>query len=72
MRGVSLLSSFLTTVPLWRSFDPLPILDDRKKKNCEKTAEESKDDEEQKDEDEKIGSLFDPSETTLTEKQDDR
>jgi hypothetical protein len=72
MRGVSLLSSFLTTVPLWRSFDPLPILDVRKKKDDEKTEEELQDDQEQKEQEEKVGSLFDPSETTLTDKQDNR
>jgi hypothetical protein len=72
MRGASLLSSFLTTVPLWRSFDPLPILDDRKKKNDEKTEEELQDDQEQKEQEEKVNSLFGPSETTLTNKQDNR
>ncbi len=57
---------------MWRSFDPLPILDVRKKKNDEKTEEELQDDQEQKEQEEKIGSLFDPSETTLTDKQDNR
>ena len=62
----------MTTVPLWRSFDPLPILDVRKKKDDEKTEEELQDDQEQKEQEEKVGSLFDPSETTLTDKQDNR
>jgi hypothetical protein len=42
-RGVSLLSSFMTSLPLWRSFDLLPILDTKKKEKPvyqEKTEEE--------------------------------
>ena len=30
LRGVSLLASLLTSIPLWRSLDPLPILETRK------------------------------------------
>jgi hypothetical protein len=29
LRGVSLLTSFLTTMPLWRTLDPLPVLEAR-------------------------------------------
>jgi len=29
LRGASLLASLLTSMPLWRSLDPLPILENR-------------------------------------------
>ncbi|MGI9288585.1 MAG: cadherin domain-containing protein, partial [Pseudomonadales bacterium] len=36
LRGGSLLASFLSTLPLWKGFDPLPILATREKKSEEK------------------------------------
>jgi len=43
LRGGSLLSSFLTTVPLWKAFDPVAILliPKKKKKKDRKAVEEN-------------------------------
>ncbi len=59
MRGISLFSSFLTSLPLWRSFDPLPILDSRENETFKGTEEEKKDTKENHDYEEGVASIFD-------------
>jgi hypothetical protein len=55
LRGASLLASLLTSIPLWRSLDPLPILESRAAKPLvEKARRKHK---RKKDEDEKLGTL---------------
>jgi hypothetical protein len=51
LRGGAFIGTLLTTLPLWRWLDPLPVLDER---------EREKDKEKQKDEDEeRIRSMMD-------------
>jgi len=61
LRAGSLLASFLSVVPLWRQFDPLPILvatDEEKKKKRIRFLGGKKDEDEDKEEDE-VEELFD-------------
>jgi hypothetical protein len=56
LRGASLLASLLTSIPLWRSLDPLPILESRAAKPLVKKARRK--DKRKKDDDEKLGTLI--------------
>ena len=70
-RGASMLSSFMTTLPLWRSFDLMPILDTKKKER--KAYKEQAKEEQGRDEDlEKIDSLFDAEEPSQTDSHNER
>ena len=51
LRGISLISSAISTMPLWRFFDPLPVLTHRRKKD--KDEKDSSPDEEQE-----VGNIF--------------
>jgi hypothetical protein len=52
LRGASLLASLLTSIPLWRSLDPLPILETRadkvQVKKARQRAKKKKDDQQDK------------------------
>jgi hypothetical protein len=67
LRGASLLASLLTSIPLWRSLDPLPILEDRadraKRKAAKKARKAAKNQEKRgpnvgRDDDDKLGTLI--------------
>jgi hypothetical protein len=68
LRGGSLLASFMTSMPMWARFDPLPILVGGKKRD-----EDKKKTEEQPEGDESEVTLFgvqavlDAAEATLTD-----
>jgi hypothetical protein len=63
LRGVSLLASLLISLPIWKSIDPLPILDVRRRKEKEKKKKATAEELATKERDEFIvDSFFDASE----------
>jgi hypothetical protein len=46
LRGASLLASLLTSMPLWRTLDPLPILENRAKVLVRKKKKQKRQDDE--------------------------
>jgi hypothetical protein len=71
LRGLSLLASFMTTLPLWRSFDPLPILDAEEKKQHDLASQEGQGEQDADKYEEQVQALFD-SDDTPQEKPDKR
>jgi hypothetical protein len=71
LRGLSLLASFMTTLPLWRSFDPLPILDAEEKKRHDLASQEGQGEQDADKYEEQVQALFD-SDDTPQEKPDKR
>jgi carbon monoxide dehydrogenase subunit G len=63
-RGISMVTSLLTTLPLWRSFDPLPILDAAENKPGKREGNKDYRDKNHSEEEEKIDSLFEQSEAS--------
>ncbi|MCP4044240.1 MAG: hypothetical protein GY731_20180 [Gammaproteobacteria bacterium] len=61
LRAGSLLTSFLSVVPLWRQFDPLPILGAPIAKRRSARKDQKSDDESR--EDAKVETIFDPGKT---------
>jgi hypothetical protein len=59
VRGVSLMSSFLSSVPIWRFIDPLPILGAPGARGWVFFSKKEKDEEDVDKDEEKIGQLFD-------------
>jgi hypothetical protein len=66
LRGASLLASLLTSLPLWRSLDPLPILEAKADRDKAKAAVKRRKrwwgrrrrDQDKREEDDKLGSLL--------------
>jgi hypothetical protein len=50
-RGMSLLSSALASLPLWRSFDPLPVLSSWRKREEGEEIDENEEKHQEEDED---------------------
>jgi len=45
IRGGSLVATLLTTLPLWRWLDPLPVLDEREREDRKKDKQKDEDEE---------------------------
>jgi len=61
LRGGALLSSLVATMPLWKSYDPLPVLAmaDEKKKAEKKKKTRAAGDVDKADERDEVAALFD-------------
>jgi len=67
LRGGSLVASALTTMPIWKGFDPLPVLTLTKKEQREKIRELRRIEKEERKKHKKVADLLDPKNTEQEE-----
>jgi hypothetical protein len=67
LRGGSLLASALTTMPIWKGFDPLPVLPLTKKEQREKIKELRRIEKEERRKNKRVADLLDAKNTEQEE-----